>query len=278
MAQELKKQKELNVTEEEIQRMNQSANKALGRMPWTRKKRIRQANESIRTQADRFTENPNNHLESGSSNPPPKKNNEEEQYADELATDRERYQTEQQLIDFHNEGIKYGHPSYVKYGIVSLLGLITESTDFLDLIGVGMVISKPVALFITFVIFLIFWLTNTKQKRADNYTGEAEEFVEAIATNLAHIERRAFQAAKIARRFGANRFAARIRISSRLVKRNPLFKFVAAGAANLIPFVAVFPWVLLGIYLSYRDEKKSYKNAQETAGEIAEQIPELQSV
>src|SRR3989344_733941 len=128
----------------------------------------------------------------------------EEFYADQLAAEQECYQEEQKLIDFHNEGIKYGHPSYVKYGIVSLLGLITESTDFLDLIGVGMVISKPVALFITFVVFLIFWLTNTKQKRADNYTGEAEEFVEAIATNLAHIERRAFQAAKIARRFGAN--------------------------------------------------------------------------
>ena len=201
----------------------------------------------------------------------------EEAYADQLALDQERYQTEQQLIDFHNEGIKYGHPSYVKYGIVSLLGLITESTDFLDLVGVGILVSKPVALFITFIIFLIFWLTNTKQKNADDYVGKAEEMVETIATNLAHIERRAFQTAKLARRFGAKRFAARIRISSRLVKRNPLFKFAAAGAANLIPFVAVFPWVLLGIYLSYKDEKKSYQNARETAGEIAEQVPELQN-
>lgn len=201
----------------------------------------------------------------------------EEAYADQLALDQERYQTEQQLIDFHNEGIKYGHPSYVKYGIVSLLGLITESTDFLDLIGIGMVISKPVSLFLTFVIFLIFWLTNTRQKGADNYVGKAEKVVEAITANLAHIERRAFQAAKIARRFGATRFAARIRVSSRLIRRNPLFKFAVAGAANLIPFLAVFPWVLLGIYLSYRDEKKSYQNARETATEIAEQIPELQN-
>ena len=200
-----------------------------------------------------------------------------EDIANELADQQEYYQTEQQLIDFHNEGIKYGHPSYVKYGIVSLLGLITESTDFLDLIGIGMVISKPTALLLTFIIFLIFWLTNTKQKKADNYVGRAEKMVEAVTANLAHIERRAFQAAKLARRFGAKRFAARIRISSRLVRRNPLFKFLAAGAANLIPFIAVFPWVLLGIYLSYRDEKKSYQNAQETASEIAEQIPELQN-
>ena len=202
----------------------------------------------------------------------------EETYAEQLATEQERYQAEQQLVDFHNEGIRYRHPSYAKYGIISLLGLITESTDFLDLIGIGIVISKPVALFLTFIIFLIFWLTNTKQKRADDYVSKAEETIEAIATNLAHIERRAFQAAKIARRFGANRFAARIRISSRLVKRNPLFKFAAAGTANLIPFLSVFPWVLLGIYLSYRDEKKSYQNAHETAGEIAEQIPELQNI
>lgn len=199
----------------------------------------------------------------------------EEIYAEQLSAVQERYQTEQQLIDFHNEGVQYGHPSYIKYGIVSLLGLITESTDFLDITGIGMVISKPVALFITFIIFLIFWLTNTKQKRADDYVGKAEEMVEAITVNLAHIERRAFQAAKIARRIGATRFAARIRINSRLVRRNPLFKYAAAGAANLIPFLAVFPWVLLGIYLSYRDEKKSFQNARKTAGEIAEQIPEL---
>lgn len=202
----------------------------------------------------------------------------EEDYADQLALQQENYQTEQQLIDFHNEGIKYSHPSYAKYGIVSLLGLITESTDFLDLIGIGVVVSKPSALFFTFIIFLIFWLTNTRQKRADDYVGKAEELVETVTANLAHIERRAFQAAKIARRFGAKRFAARIRISSRLVRRNPLFKFVAAGTANLIPFIAVFPWVLLGIYLSYRDEKKSYQNARETATEIADQIPELNSV
>src|SRR3989338_9548974 len=104
----------------------------------------------------------------------------EEFYADQLAAEQECYQEEQKLIDFHNEGIKYGHPSYVKYGIVSLLGLITESTDFLDLIGIGMVISKPTALLLTFIIFLIFWLTNTKQKKADNYVGRAEKMVEAV--------------------------------------------------------------------------------------------------
>lgn len=202
----------------------------------------------------------------------------EEEYAEQLATEQERYQTEQQLIDFHNEGVRYGHPSYAKYGIVFLLGLITESTDFLDLLGIGIVVSKPVALFFTSVIFLIFWLTNTKQKNAEDYVGKAEEIVETVTANLAHIERRAFQGAKIARRLGATRFAARIRISSRLIKRNPLFKFAGAGVANLVPFLSVFPWVLLGIYLSYRDEKKSYQNARETAGEIAEQIPELQNV
>ena len=202
----------------------------------------------------------------------------EEEIAEQLATEQELYQTEQQLIDFHNEGIQYGHPSYIKYGIVTLLGLITEGTDFLDLIGIGVLVSKPVALFLTAVIFLIFWLTNTKQKGADDYVAKAEELVEAVATNLAHIERRAFQTAKIARRLGATRFAARIRISSRLVRSNPLFKFAAAGVANLIPFLAVFPWVLLGICLSYRDEKKSYQNAHETAREIAEQIPEVQNL
>ena len=199
-------------------------------------------------------------------------------YAEQLALEQESYQTEQQLIDFYNEGVQYKHPSYIKYGIVSLLGLITESTDFLDIVGLGVMVSKPVSLFITFIIFIIFWLTNTKQKNANNYVKSAEEMIKAVTANLAHLERRAFQAAKIARRFGAGRFAARIRISSRLVKSNPLFKFVAAGAANLVPLLAFFPWVLLGIYLSYQDEKKSYQNASETAGEIAQQIPEVQNI
>src|SRR3989344_7040255 len=83
----------------------------------------------------------------------------EETYAEQLATEQERYQAEQQLINFYNECSQYGHPSYVKYGIVSLLGLITESTDFLDLIGLGIVVSKPISLILTFIIFLIFWIT-----------------------------------------------------------------------------------------------------------------------
>src|SRR3990167_11039909 len=103
-----------------------------------------------------------------------------ENTANQLADQQEYYQTEQQLIDFHNEGTKYGHPSYAKYGIVSLLGLITESTDFLDLIGIGIVVSKPGALVLTFIIFLIFWLTNTKQKGADDYVHKAEKMVEAV--------------------------------------------------------------------------------------------------
>ena len=202
----------------------------------------------------------------------------EEIYAEQLTTDRERYQTEQQLIDFHDQGVKYGHPSYVKYTIVSLLGLITESTDFLDLIGIGILVSKPISLLLTFIIFLIFWLTNTKQTNANNYAKKAEEVIKTVAANLAHLERRSYQAAKSARRLRAGRLAARIRISPRFVKSNPLFKFTAAAVANLIPFLAVFPWVLLGIYLSYRDEKKSYQNATETATEIARQIPELQNI
>ncbi len=278
MVQELEKLKETpRVSEEEIQKMNSSADQALGKMPWTRKRRIRQINESIRSQVKESSENTGSY--SNTDLPGPSENiNREEQYAAELAINQEHYQAEQQLIDSYNEGIQYGHPSYIKYGIASLLGLITESTDFLDLIGIGVVVSKPVALFLTFIIFLIFWLTNTRQKRADQYTKESKETIEAIVANLALIEKRAVQTAKIARRLGATRFAARIRISSRLVKKNPLFKFAAAGAANLVPFLAVFPWVLLGIYLTYRDEKGSYQNARETAGEIAEQIPEIQNV
>ena len=92
-----------------------------------------------------------------------------EDIANQLADQQEYYQTEQQLIDFHNEGIQYGLPSYAKYGIVSLLGLITESTDFLDLIGVGILVSKPVALFITFIILLIgvFILYNKKENNIE---------------------------------------------------------------------------------------------------------------
>ena len=112
----------------------------------------------------------------------------EDDYAEQLAINQEYYQAEQQLIDFHNEGTGYGLPSYVKYAIVSLLGIVTESTDFLDLVGVGVVVSKPVSLFLTFIIFLIFWLTNTKQKNANDYAGKAEKLVETVRSNLAHIE------------------------------------------------------------------------------------------
>ena len=54
----------------------------------------------------------------------------------------------------------------------------------------------------------------------------------------------------------------------RLARKNPMAKVAIGGLINLIPFLAIFNLMVVWVYISYRDEKKTYRQARE-AGEEA---------
>ena len=128
--------------------------------------------------------------------------------------------------------------------------------------------------------FLIFWFSNTKQTEAAKFSDDLVGIADRIATNIDHINRLAVKYTRLARRIPALRKSA-IRVY-KIAKKNPVGKFVAAATINLIPFLAVLPWQTIGVYLSYRDEKSTYRIAQEESekaafalqGQLQTQLPD----
>lgn len=59
--------------------------------------------------------------------------------------------------------------------------------------------------------------------------------------------------------------------------KSPIVRSAAAGALNLVPILALVPWMLVGIWLSYKAEKESYKNAREEADSVLEATEETET-
>lgn len=209
---------------------------------------------------------------------------EKERYAAELAAEQELYAAQSAAVELHNQGQEYRHPSYFKYFVLATpLAFIIDGIDiFAHISGVGIPFGSFFSFAATTIILLIFWFTNTKQKRADEYVKNIEKNIEVITQRIANAERNIVRAARLSRRVpGAKqiyrkfhlRTIRRIRVALRGViksTKSPILRYAAAGVLNLVPFLAILPWQLIGVYLSYRAEKESYKNAQEASSQILE--------
>ena len=207
---------------------------------------------------------------------------EEQQYADELAAEQEFYIARSEAAELYNQGQEYGRPSLFKYSLLALLALIVDAIDIIDLTGIGIIIGRIISFIVSAIIVIIFWLTNTKQKRADKYANTIQKNIEIITARIADAERNILRVAGLSRKIpGAKQLYRKLHLKTirplRLaVKRvfknssNPIVRFMAAGVLNLVPFIAVLPWMLIGIWLSYRAEKESYKNAREAAESVLE--------
>src|SRR3989344_6939495 len=95
----------------------------------------------------------------------------EEQYAEELVADQELYAAQAAAVELHNQGQEFRHPSYFKYLVLlAPLGLIIDGLDiFAHVSGAGIPFGTLISGFATVIMLLVFWFTNTKQKRADEY-------------------------------------------------------------------------------------------------------------
>ena len=208
---------------------------------------------------------------------------EEDQYATELVAEQELYAAQAEATGLYNQGQEFRHPSYFKYlATLAPLATIVDIIDFVDLSGLGILIGRTISFAASTIVILIFWFTNTKQKRADEYVENAQKYAESIATRIDNAERNIVRVARLSRKVpGAKQIYRKLhlrtirkaRVALRRVAKSaksPIVRSAAAGTLNLVPFLALFPWMLIGIWLSYRAEKESYKNAQDASGSVLE--------
>ena len=210
---------------------------------------------------------------------------EEEQNAVELAAEQELYAAQAGAEELYDQGQEYRHPSYFKYSILASFASIVDLIDLADLTGFGAIIGRAISFAVSAIIILIFWFTNTKQKRADEYAENVQKEIEVITQRIANAERNIVRVARLSRRIpGAKQAYRKLHLATirrarvglrRVVKstKSPILRYAAAGTLNLVPFLALIPWQLLGVYLSYRAEKESYKNAQEASDSVLESTP-----
>ena len=215
----------------------------------------------------------------------------EEQEAVELEADQELYAAQAEAAELHNQGQEFRHPSYFKYFVILLpLAVVVDFVDLADLTGIGALLGRIISFTASTLIILIFWFTNTKQKRADEYVENIQKNIELITERITNAEKNIVRVARLSRHVpGAKQLyrkahlatIRRGRVALRRVARStksPLIRYAAAGTLNLIPLLAILPWQLIGIWLSYRAEKESYKNAQEEAsGSILEATGETKT-
>lgn len=211
---------------------------------------------------------------------------EEEQYAIELEANQELYAAQAETTELYNQGQEFRRPSLFKYSILASLAAIVDLIDLADLTGFGAIIGRAVSFAVSAFILLIFWFTNTKQKRADGYVENIQKSMEVITQRIADAERNIVRVARLSRHIpGAKqvyrklhlRTLRRARVALRGVAKNtknPIIRSAAAGVLNLVPFLAVIPWMLVGVWLSYRAENESYKNAKGASDSILESTGE----
>lgn len=209
---------------------------------------------------------------------------EEEQNALELEANQELYAAQSMATELHDQGQEFRHPSYFKYFILlAPLGLIIDSIDIAaEISGFGIPLGRLLSFLAMVIMILVYWFTNTKQKRADEYVDKIQENIEVITRRIANAERNIIRVARLSRKVpGAKQLYRRVHLATirrarvalrRVVKstKSPILRFAAAGTLNLVPLLALMPWMLIGVWLSYRAEKESYKNAEEASNSVLE--------
>ncbi len=215
---------------------------------------------------------------------------EEQRYATELAAEQELYAAQAEAEGLYNQGQEFRRPSLFKYFILALLALIVDIIDIIDLTGIGIIIGRIISFAVSAVIILVFWFTNTKQKRADEYVENVQKKIEDIRAIVANAEKNILRVARLSRKVpGVKKLYRKIHLKTirrarvaikRVAKsaKSPLIRSAAAGALNLVPLLALVPWMLVGIWLSYKAEKESYKNAREEADSVLEATEETETV
>lgn len=184
---------------------------------------------------------------------------EQEQIKNELAEIQEEYRENQEAKELYEKGKSFGHPSYKKYGMLFFLAGASDLIKWLELTGVGYIITLLVVGGCFLISIIICRLTNTKVKEAQSYTKELQNKVRSFSKNTV----RAARWGKFL--MGEKKFAAKI-------AGNPAVKVIVGEGLDLIPLVNLLNLSVVWVYIAYRQEKKIYQHANESADTIAEAV------
>jgi len=211
---------------------------------------------------------------------------EEELVANQLSTERNLYNMEREVNDLAKTGKKFGHPSFLKYGILALLAVSADLIDAAALTGIGVIVSTFSSVVLNSIIFIIFITSGTEQHNAGRYVSHSQARIQEIIgqiadleRNIAHLARRSMQVSKFL--LGKKRFA---RLATSKAAKGIeagtrwLSKSLKWGGlvAETIPAMDLgfLPLTCISVLLSYLDERKSYKNARTVGDSISEQFTE----
>ena len=205
---------------------------------------------------------------------------EEEETALAFQAEQELNLALQQVSQLYEEGQNYKKPSLLKYSFLFTVAGVIDVVDFLDLTGVGIIIAKIVSIAGTGIIYFTLWLTDSRYKKAHELIGNLEEAILDVQQKVARASSFAMKSSKFLRKVPGMKGLARkiprtmVRVR-RLARKNPLTKVLIGGAINLVPFLAMLNLMIVWIWLSYRDEKKAFKQARETSEETVEQSDQM---
>lgn len=191
--------------------------------------------------------------------------------AEQLKIEQEINQAQARVRKIVGERKKFGRPSWLKYSFLFLIAGIVDIVDVADFTGIGIVLAKIVSIAGTAIIYFTFWLTGGKMKRATASGEEARRAIVELQESVSRATRLALRASKLLGRAGFKGIARQLPRTlvkfRRIARRNPITKILVGGALNLIPWVALINLMIVWIYLSYRDEKKTLEEAKEAAQE-----------
>ncbi len=200
-----------------------------------------------------------------------------------LLLGQEVEQIQNQLQNKYEEGKSFNKPSKIKYGILFFIAITMDLLDALEFTGIAIIVTTIISLLFGFIIFLIFYLTKTKQKKADAYVEGLKSWLDNISKRISIIEKRVYNLSRIIGRSkyirslsrGSGRLAnlaKKMRIASiasrKFIKKNPISRFIVTWLADLVPLISFLPLNIIGIYLSYRAEKNSFESARKAADDI----------
>lgn len=177
----------------------------------------------------------------------------EDEYAHQLQAEQFKYRQEQEIEEVVKEGKSYRSPSLLKYTVLFGLAIIVDFVDLSEFSGVGWFFAKALSIICTIIIITVLYFTGGNQKKARGYRKRLEDVIEDAGRNIAYGARMLLRVGKMAK------YAPWL---------SGMVKFILAAVANLFPILGLFPWMTIGVWLSYMDEKKTLRDAYDAADAV----------
>ncbi len=190
----------------------------------------------------------------------------EEDMANQLAAEQEYFAALNAAESVARRGKRFKRPSVIKYSFLFFIAGIADLFDLIEITGLGVLPNLIISIVITLLLVTISWLTNGESRKAEKYIKNIAQELEQIQARIARASKFAMRAAKAGRRYGATRG-----ISNKLLKNmgrfrryvagNPVLRVLLGGALDIIPFLDILPFNIIGIYFAYKLEAGTLKEA-----------------